>query len=56
MGYTRIATPAEVAARVVPGHTREDDYLEFKADPRAKTDAGRSLSIGMRQSVVEFSE
>src|SRR2546427_6870063 len=41
MGYTRIATPAELAERVIPRQTREDDYLEFKADPWQGNDAGK---------------
>lgn len=41
MAYAPIRTAADLAARVVPGQTREDDYMDFKADPWARNDAGR---------------
>ncbi len=41
MGYSAIGTSAELAARVVPTKTLEDDALEFKADPWPRNDEGR---------------
>ncbi len=41
MAYMPIRTREELTIRVVPGQTREGDYLEFKAEPWERNGDGR---------------
>src|SRR5205814_3573789 len=41
MVYTPIGTTTDLAARLVPRITREDDHIDFKEEPWATNDAGK---------------